>query len=154
MPKIIPSTTPIRKPRTVSSIVAVICCHSGPCAVPFVAHVQICAAIREGWPKKKESIQPRRAASSHPPISTTRKRDRRTLTAMRRRRAGAVQAGSPAGTLYASASCALFGAFITRHDLVAKDLPDALVQLHEARLEPDFGHATRPWEIDGIDALD
>src|SRR6266699_1655257 len=44
-PKMTPSATPIRKPRTVSSNVTAICSHKGPCAVPCVTHVTICAQI-------------------------------------------------------------------------------------------------------------
>src|SRR4051794_36191596 len=147
MPKITPSTTPIKKPSTVSSTVTAICCHSGPCAVPLVAHVTIWDQMSEGWPKKKGSTQRRRVASSHPPITTTRTRARRTLTTTRRRRTAAcgAQTGSSVGTVETvdvdiSAGRTLFGALITHHHLIAQGLPNFLIQVHEARREANLDH--------------
>src|SRR5438445_2258493 len=42
---------------------------------------------------------------------------------------------------------------IADQNLVPKLTPDGLVDLGKARLEPDLGDVTRPWQVDGEGAL-
>jgi len=51
-----PSTTPMTKPRTVSSSVTKTCSHSGPWAVPWLTQMPSWFQIPDGWPKKNLSM--------------------------------------------------------------------------------------------------
>src|SRR5436309_1305344 len=150
-----PSTTPMRKPSTVSSKVTAICCHKGPWAVPCVTQVTSWAQMPEGRPQKKGSMRPTWVHSSQPPMSTTSSSRRRLLTRRRRRRRAAVLAATPwlSGVVMASLDSLLI-AFIANHHLVAQIFPDLMIQLHKTRLKADFLHLARPGQINCIDALD
>src|SRR5260370_5728717 len=162
----IPSTTPITKPRTASSNVTAICSHNGPCAVPCVTHVTSCGQIPEGCPQKNGSISvfgglawasiTQRVPSSQPPMMTTINATRRTLTRMlRRRRAAEYDFTSLlSGAVVVRPLTSLLSALIANHHLLAKIFPDLLVQLHEPRIEADLLHLAWTRQIDGIDALD
>src|SRR5216684_5480525 len=166
-PKMMPSTTPITKPRMASSNVTAICSQNGPCAVPCVTHVTSCCQMPEGCPQKNESISvvglglvwasvTQRVPSSQPPMMTTINATRRTLTRMlRRRRAAEYDFTSLlSGAVVVCSLTSLLSALIANHHLLAKIFPDLLVQLHEPRIEADFLHLARTRQIDGIDALD
>src|SRR5258708_19409598 len=166
-PKMIPSTTPITKPRMASSNVTAICSHNGPCAVPCVTHVTSCCQIPEGCPQKNGSISvvglglvwasvTQRVPSSQPPMMTTINATRRTLTRMlRRRRAAEYNFTSlPSGAVVVCSLPSLLSALIANHHLLPNIFPYSLSQLHEPRIEADFLHLARTRQIDGIDALD
>src|SRR6266567_1589479 len=155
-PKTIPSTTPMTKPRMVSSKVTTTCSHNGPCAVPCVTHVTSWTQIPEGWPQKKGSMMPVREPSSQPPMSTTNSRTRSVLISSRRRLGLAVLLVVPPelSGVTTSSSISLLCAFIANDYLVAKVFPYFMIQLDEARLEADFRHIARTWQVDGVDPLD
>src|SRR5439155_601680 len=145
----------MRKPRTVSSRVVAICCHKGPCAVPWVAQVTSWAQMPLGCPQKNLSMMPTRVASSQPPMMTTSSPTRRLLTTMRRlRRATAGEGPAGLSGLVRGALDALLIALIANAYLLAQIFPDLMIELDEARLEADFLHCARPRQIDAIDALD
>src|SRR5260221_2560979 len=166
-PKMMPSTTPITKPRMASSNVTAICSQSGPCAVPCVTHVTSCAKMPEGCPQKNESISvvglglvwasvTQRVPSSQPPMMTTINATRRTLTRMlRRRRAAEYDFTSlRSGAVVVCSLTSLLSALIANHHLLAKIFPDLLVQLHEPRIEADLLHLARTRQVNRIDALE
>src|SRR6266446_2505788 len=162
-PKMIPSTTPITKPRMASSIVTAICSQSGPCAVPCVTHVTSCAQMPEGCPQKNGSITGslapgsfQRTPSSQPPMITTINSTRRTLTRMRlRRRAAEYDFTSLLSR--AAMVCSLTSllcTLIANKYLLSQIFPDVLVQLDETWLEADFLHLAWARQVNAIDPLD
>src|SRR6266436_1487190 len=166
-PKMIPSTTPITKPRRASSNVTAICSQSGPCAVPCVTQVTSCCQMPEGCPQKNGSIRvvglgfvwasvTQRVPSSQPPMMTTINATRRTFTRMlRRRRAAEYDCTSLlSGAVVVRSLTSLLSTFIANHYLLAQIFPDALIQLDATWLEADLLLLAWTRQIDGIDTLD
>src|SRR5437868_5729443 len=163
-----PSTTPIRKPRTVSSRVTRICSHNGPCAVPFWNHFTSCEPMPDGWPKKKGSTQSSRVEISQPPMmnsasatrSTCTRICRRVLACARRRSRSAPSSGAGAASAVVVVIAAdsggetVLGTLITDEHLLSQVFPDFLVQLHEAAVETDLRNVAGSRQVDGVGAFD
>src|SRR5436309_3206986 len=157
MPQTTPSTTPMAKPRTVSSMVTAICSQRGPVEVPSVIQVQIWAAIPLGCPQKKGSMTLVRAPSSQPPTRTRASSTRRTWTwrlRRRRRMSAASTADSTARTASAGRSAGKLRALIADQHLLPEVVPDLLVDPHEAGVETDLGDVAGTGQVDRVGPLD
>src|SRR5579884_3545443 len=154
--RLMPSTTPMPKPRSVSSNVTTICSQSGPCAVPCVTHITSWFRMPEGCPQKNGSMKPTRVPSSQPPMITTMNSTRRTLTRMvRRRRAAAYDFTSLlSGASVVCSLTSLLSTFIANHHLVAQVFPNIVIQVNKMWIKADFRHIARSRQINGVYALD
>src|SRR5712691_8717171 len=152
------------KPPTVSSNVVSTWSHSGPRSVPWVIQYHVLATIAEGCDQKKTSTHPSRVVSSQLPRNTTATSRRRPATFSCRRCASRLllatrstagrSARSERALMRALCRAAALLTFIAHQDLVAKVLPDLLVNLGKPRLESDLGHVARAGQVDVVIALD
>src|SRR5713226_9415058 len=162
-PMTTPRSEPTMNPPTVSSIVVRTWSHRGPSSVPCVTQVQSLSAISDGWAKKNLSTQPRRVVSSQLPSQTTatsscspstmRRRRRMSRARLAVRSAPACAGGSTRAVIGALSRAAALLTFIAHEDLVAKVLPDLLVDLGESRLESDLGDVAGSRQVDLVVAL-
>src|SRR5690348_3325783 len=102
-----------------------------------------------GCDQKNLSITPARAPSSQPATTTTPSSSRRPTTLKLRRRMSErlLVARSTARVLIRKLSRAALLTLIAHQDLVAKVLPDLLIDFDEARLESDLGHVARARKV-------
>src|SRR3569832_206684 len=178
MPQTTPPTTPMKKPRAVSSRVTRICSQSGPWDVPSVAQIQICSAMPVGLAKKKGSMKPTLAPISQRPSVATRKAMRKLITSVRlafsraralvsistsvgtARAVGAVEAAATAcaGMVIISpfrfSVAGVEAALLADLHFLAQIVPDGAALRDEGRVVADLLHDPRARQVDLVDALD